>query len=116
MTEWNISYYDERLQWHILSLPPPILSKFLRITDLMVEFGPQLKIPYVQEIELNLFRMLMSSGEDVARIYYCSPIENQIVILHSVMIKDGNDSTVSREEELEITKKRRKEVTLKWLH
>jgi hypothetical protein len=43
--KWQIIYYNEKLEEEILNLPDGLLARYLRLTDLMIEFGANLGLP-----------------------------------------------------------------------
>ena len=44
--EWSLEYFSEDVEESILSLPDGLLAGYLRLTDLMIEFGPNLGLPH----------------------------------------------------------------------
>jgi hypothetical protein len=42
---WTISFFSSKVEQETLALPPGILASFLRITELIQEFGPDLGRP-----------------------------------------------------------------------
>ena len=46
--DWQIKYYNSKLQEEILSLPDGLLARYLRLTDLMLEFGSNLGLPHTK--------------------------------------------------------------------
>ncbi|MFZ2398016.1 MAG: hypothetical protein WAW31_04995 [Smithella sp.] len=50
---WTITYYSESLQNEILDLPAGFLARFLRYTDRMELYGPDLGIPIRAQWEKN---------------------------------------------------------------
>ena len=42
---WEILYYSDEVEQAILRLPPGLLARYLRLTDLMEEVGPNLGMP-----------------------------------------------------------------------
>ena len=45
---WSIEYYSQTIEQAILRLPPGLLARYLRLTDLMLEFGPNLGMPHTR--------------------------------------------------------------------
>jgi hypothetical protein len=45
---WSIEYYSEAVEQFILQLPPGLLARYLRLTDLMLEVGPNLSMPHTR--------------------------------------------------------------------
>jgi len=83
---WEIEYYSEKVEEKILELPKGLLARYLRLTDLMLEFGPNLGFPHTKVIKNELYELRIKSQEGIARVFYCTIIGNKIMILH-VFIK-----------------------------
>ena len=49
--EWSIEYYSPEIETNILGLPEGLLSRYFRLTDLMIEFGGNLGIPHTKLIK-----------------------------------------------------------------
>lgn len=104
--KWSIEYYSEEVQRKILSLPSGLLARYLRLTDLMLEFGSNLGMPHTKFLEDGLIELRVKSKEGIARVFYCTLIEKRIMMLHS-FIKKSNKTP---RKEIQIAKKRMKEV------
>ena len=103
---WQIIYYNKQIEEDILTFPDGILARYLRLADLMIEFGPNLGLPHTKVIDKKLYELRVEGGEGIARIFYCTKIKNKIVILHSFIKK----SQKIPKKELDKAKKRLKEV------
>jgi len=66
--KWQIKYYSQKLEKEILSLPDGLLARYLRLTDLMCEFGSNLGMPHTRPIEGGLFELRVKSKEGKARV------------------------------------------------
>ena len=64
---WSIEYYSERVEKAILTLPSGLLARYLHLTDLMLEFGPNLGMPHTRAIGDGLFELRLKSKEGIAR-------------------------------------------------
>ncbi|MBC8345156.1 MAG: type II toxin-antitoxin system RelE/ParE family toxin [Candidatus Marinimicrobia bacterium] len=84
--EWRIKYFNNSVEKAILGLPAGILAKYLRLTDLILEFGPNLGMPHTKFLKSGLIELRVKSKEGIARVFFCTIINKQIVMLH-VMIK-----------------------------
>lgn len=40
--QWKIEYFNERVAKEILKMPSGLLARYVHITDLMMQFGPNL--------------------------------------------------------------------------
>jgi phage-related protein len=103
---WTITYYSESVQNEILVLPAGFLARFLRYTDRMELYGPDLGMPHTRAMGEGLFELRLKSAEGIARIFYCTMIGKRIVMLHQFAKK--TDKTPPRE--LSIARRRLKEV------
>ncbi|MDQ3398018.1 MAG: type II toxin-antitoxin system RelE/ParE family toxin [Deinococcota bacterium] len=103
---WRIENYSDRVEEAVLKLPAGLLARYLRLTDLMLEFGPNLGMPHTRAMSGGLFELRLKSKEGIARAFYCTATEERIVILHVFTKK----SRTTPKRELDIAKKRLKEV------
>ncbi|MGK9368710.1 type II toxin-antitoxin system RelE/ParE family toxin [Melioribacter sp. Ez-97] len=87
--KWSIQYYSKDVEKNILSLPDGLLARYLRLTDLMIEFGYNLGMPHTRFIEGGLIGLRIKSKEGIARVYYCTKPGNKIIMLHT-FIKKSN--------------------------
>ena len=60
---WEINYYNENLEDQILNLPDGLLARYLRLTDLMIEFGANLGLPHTKPIDSGLFELRVKAKE-----------------------------------------------------
>ena len=102
---WAIEYYNESLEKAILSLPDGLLARYLRLSDLMLEFGPNLGMPHTRAMHNGLFELRLKSKEGIARVFYCAVISERIVLLHVF----GKKSQKTPKKDLELAQKRLKE-------
>ncbi|MDD2599400.1 MAG: type II toxin-antitoxin system RelE/ParE family toxin [Kiritimatiellae bacterium] len=84
---WVIQYYCSSLENEILGLPAGLLARYLRLTDLMIEFGPNLGMPHTKAIDDGLFELRLKSKEGISRVFYCTLKERQICMLHTFIKK-----------------------------
>ena len=103
---WNIEYYNEKVEESVLDLPDGLLARYLRLTDLMLEFGPNIGMPHTKAIKNGLFELRIKSKEGIARVFYCTVIKKKIFMLHIFVKK--SQKTPSKE--LKLAMKRLKEV------
>jgi phage-related protein len=103
---WSIEYYSDRVEKAVLKLPAGLLARYLRLTDLMLEFGPNLGMPHTKAMSGGLFELRLKSKEGIARAFYCTVIEERIIMLHIFTKK----SQATPKKELDIARKRLKEV------
>jgi len=104
--EWHIKYYNQKLEEEILNLPDGLLARYLRLTDLMCEFGSNLGMPHTKPIDGGLFELRVKGQEGIGRVFFCTKIGKKIIMLHSFVKK----SQKTPKKELRIAKSRMSEV------
>ena len=104
--KWRIEYISEKVAEIILNLPDGLLARYLRLTDLMIEFGPNLGRPHTKSIEKGLSELRIKGQEGIARVFFCTKNGERIVMLHSYIKKTNKIP----KKELKIAQKRLKEV------
>lgn len=103
---WTIEYYSTQVEQEILDLPGGLLGRYLRLADMLVEFGANLGMPHTRAMGDGLLELRAKGKEGIARVFYCTLVGRRIIMLHSFVKK--TQKTPQRE--LEIARKRMKEV------
>jgi len=106
--EWNISFYNQKVESETLSFPKGILANFLHIAEMIEECGPALGLPYTKALGNGLFEIRAKGMEGIGRSFFCT-VKNQEVIIPHTFIKKSQ-KTPSKE--MGIARKRLKEVKL----
>jgi phage-related protein len=103
---WQVTFYSARVEQEALALPAGILANFLRIVELIQEFGPALGRPHTAPLGQGLFEIRAKGREGIARSVFCTLKAREICVLMTV-IKKG-DKIPPRH--METARKRMKEV------
>jgi len=103
---WTITYYSDSVQEEILAMPAGFLGRYLRYSDRMEIYGPDLGMPHTRAMGEGLFELRLKAAEGIARVFYCTMVGKKIVILHQFIKKA--DKTPPKE--LEIARRRMKEI------
>jgi phage-related protein len=72
----------------------------------MEVYGPDLGMPHTRAMGQGLFELRLKAAEGIARVFYCTVIDQQIIMLHQ-FVKKVDKTPVK---ELEIARGRMKEV------
>lgn len=104
--KYTIAYYNDHVEKQILSLPRTLSVRYLRLTELMVDYGSDLGMPYTKSLGDGLFELRLKGQEGIARVCYCTLVGQRIVMLHSFIKK--TDKIPHRE--LDIARKRKREM------
>lgn len=103
---WTVHYYNERVKRAVLDFPAGILADYLRLLELMQEFGADLRMPYSRAMGDGLFELRPKGREGIGRVLYCTQVGRSVVVLHS-FVKKTRETPLS---ELRIGRTRLKEI------
>ena len=103
---YTITYYNEALQAEIMSLPATLQARYIGLTARMMVNGANLGQPHTEAFGDGLFELRLKGAEGIARVFYCTLVGRQIVMLHC-FIKKSQKTPVN---ERRIAEKRMKEV------
>lgn len=103
---WTITYYSDSVQEEILAMPAGFLGRYLRYSDRMEVYGPDLGMPHTRATGEGLFELRLKAAEGIARVFCCTVVGKKIVMLHQCIKK--TDKTPSRE--LATARRRMKEI------
>ena len=104
---WTIGYYSEEVRLEIDALPVGIRASYTRLTEMLEEFGLDLRMPHSRAMGEGLFELRPRGREGVARVFYCMQMGRKIIMLHS-FIKKSNETP---KRELDIARRRQREVS-----
>jgi len=104
---WKVTFFSPRLEEEILQLPAGFLARFVRYAERMEIYGPDLGMPHTRAMGGGLFEPRLKAAEGIARVFYCTVVGRQIVMLHPFTKK----SQKTPRKELEIARRRMEEVT-----
>ena len=103
---YSIEYFHARVQAEIESWPDGILADYARILELLMEFGPNLRMPHSRAMGGGVFEVRPRGREGIGRAFYCYVVGQRIVILHAFIKK----TQTTPEQDLKIARKRLKGV------
>ena len=104
--DYTIEYFHSRVKAEIESWPGGILADYARLLELLMEFGPNLRMPHSRAIGDGLFELRPRGREGIGRAFYSFIVRRRIVILHAFVKKTQE----TPEQELLIARRRLKEV------
>lgn len=103
---FSIEYFHERVQAEIESWPVDVLADYARIVELLMEHGPNLKLPYSRAFGDGMFELRPRGQSGIGRAFYCFLVGRRVVVLHAFVKK----SQQTPERELKLARKRLKEI------
>jgi len=84
---WKIEFFNEMVEKQTLAFPKGILADFLRVVELIEEFGPAIGRPHTAPLGKGLFEIRAKGREGIGRSIFCSVRDQKIIILHSFVKK-----------------------------
>ncbi|MBM4340541.1 MAG: type II toxin-antitoxin system RelE/ParE family toxin [Deltaproteobacteria bacterium] len=103
---YTVEYFHPRVKAEIETWPDGILADFARIVELLIEFGPNLRMPHSRAMGSGLFELRPRGREGIGRVFYCFVVRQRVMILHA-FVKKTEDTP---NQELRIARRRMKEV------
>jgi phage-related protein len=103
---WTIAFYSEAVRLEIEALPVGIRAAYARLTELLEEFGLDLRMPHSRAMGSGLYELRPRGREGIARVFYCTLVGRRIIILHSFIKKTPGTPT----RELALARRRQREV------
>ena len=108
--KWQIEFFNEQVFEDAERMPKGIKAKFIKISELIEEFGPEIGMPHVETIKGSdshgLFEMRPRGKEGIARALFCTLPGKKVIVLHCVIKKADK----LRKTDLDTAKRRMKEV------
>ena len=79
---WTVAIHPDASA-ELLALPEDMRARFLRIADMLQEFGPhQVGLPHVRPLEGKLWEMRMQGRDGIARAVYVAMHGRRLLVLH----------------------------------
>jgi phage-related protein len=103
---YSIEYFHARVQADIESWPVDVLADYARIVELLVEHGPNLRLPHSRAFGDGLFELRPRGKSGIGRALYCFLVGQRVMVLHAFVKK--SQQTPARE--LKLARKRMKEI------
>lgn len=83
-----------------------MLADYLRLVGLLIEYGPELRMPHSRSLGSGLFELRPNGQEGTGRALYCFMVDRRIVVLHAFIKK----TATAPRRDLAIARRRMKEV------
>jgi len=84
---YTIEYFHARVKSEIENWPEGVLADYARIVELLIEFGPNLRMPHSRAMGGGLFELRARGQEGTGRAFYCFVFGRRIMILHAFVKK-----------------------------
>ena len=84
---FEVEYFNERVRDVIESWPGDVFADFGRLTDLLIEYGPMLRLPHSRSMGDGLFELRPRGRSGIGRAFYVFLTGRRIVIVHAFIKK-----------------------------
>jgi phage-related protein len=84
---YSIEYFNERVLAEIEGWPGGLLADYARLVELLMEFGPDLRMPWSRALGDGLFELRPRGREGIGRALYCYADGERVVVLHAFIKK-----------------------------
>ncbi len=103
---YSIEYFHVRVRDEIESWPVDVVADYAHIVELLIEYGPNLRLPHSRAFGDGLFELRPRGKSGIGRAFYCFLVGQRVVVLHAFIKK----SQRTPEHELKLARKRMKEI------
>jgi phage-related protein len=103
---YAVDYFNQRVLDEVESWPVGILADYARLVELLIEFGPDLRMPHSRTMGGGLFELRPRGRDGIGRALYCFVVGQRVVVLHAFVKK----SQAAPKRDLDIARRRMKEV------
>jgi phage-related protein len=104
---WSVEVLSPAVERELLALPKDMQARFLRISELLQNFGPQqVRMPYVRPLGDKLWEMRLSGRSGIGRAIYAAAPGQRLVVLHAFVKKTQE----TPHHALELARRRMKEI------
>lgn len=82
MNAWTVTLHP-LAEPELLALPSDMQARFVRIAEMLEEFGPQrMGLPHIRPLESKLWEMRMQGRDGIARAVYAAVHQRRLLVLH----------------------------------
>ena len=103
---FEVEYFHERVLAEIESWPVDVLADYARLVELLIEYGPALRLPHSRALGDGLFELRPHGQTGIGRALYCFVVGKRVTVLHAFIKK--TQQTPDRD--LKLARKRLKEL------
>lgn len=102
----TVEYFHPRVLSEIESWPIDVVADYARLVELLIEHGPNLRLPHSRSMSDGLFELRSHGRSGIGRAMYCFLVGKRIVVVHAFIKK----SPQTPDRDLKLARKRVKEL------
>lgn len=87
LAPYSVHYFNRRVLAEIERWPVGPVADYARLVELLMEFGPDLRMPHSRALGSGLFELRPRGREGIGRALYCYLDGERVVVLHAFVKK-----------------------------
>ncbi len=103
---FTVEYFHPNVLSDIEAWPVDVLADYARLVELLIEHGPNLRLPHSRSMGEGLFELRPKGRSGIGRAMYCFLVGKRVVVVHAFVKKTQQ----TPEKDLKIARKRVKEL------
>lgn len=103
---YQVEYFHPRVLAEIEAWPSDVLADYAHLVELLVDYGPSLRLPHSRAMGEGLFELRPRGKSGIGRAFYCFLIGRRVVVVHAFIKKTQQ----TPDKELKLARKRMKEI------
>jgi phage-related protein len=104
---YGIECFHPKVLAEIESWPVDILADYARLLELLMEHGPNLRLPHSRAFGQGLFELRPKGASGIGRAFYCFLIGKRVMVVHAFVKKSQH----TPDHELKLARKRMKAIS-----
>ena len=84
---FSISYFHPRVLATIEAWPVDLLADYARLVELLMVYGPDLRLPHSRAFGGGLFELRVKGKVGIGRAFYCFQMARNVIVLHAFVKK-----------------------------
>lgn len=102
----SVEYFHPKVLAEIEAWPVDILADYARLIELLMEHGPNLRLPHSRSMGEGLFELRPRGRSGIGRAMYCFLVGKRVVVVHA-FVKKTQQTPV---QDLKLARQRAKEL------
>lgn len=90
---YQIEYFHPKVLAEIESWPVDVVADYARLVELLVEYGPHLRLPHSCAMGDGLFELRPRSRSGIGRAFCCFLVARRVVVVHALVKKTQQTPT-----------------------
>jgi phage-related protein len=103
---FSVEYFHPKVLAEIEAWPVDILADYARLIELLMEHGPNLRLPHSRSMGEGLFELRPRGRSGIGRAMYCFLVGKRVVVVHAFVKKTQQ----TPDQDLKLARQRAKEL------